>query len=405
MPRGRPRQGLSLRIHKASGVWYAVNPDTRREHYFTRDRDQSQALFEQWLLDRARQAERESIAPQEPEWPVAAPGEGDLIITTVADAFNLYLEWLHQRKKFRSYHIARGISREFGEYIPLQTRLDSLTKKDFRTYRDALWKKVAKENLKRSHANRRFRIVRAAFRRAYRESDEMINGEKVCAMLSVFEVRQEKDAEGARPITPEEFRAIAEADDEQWKAIMYLAMNCALGNTDIARLERRHVNLGDAMLVFSRPKAEETADRPRRTPLWPETVNTLKTHLTSSRSQRLLFSTVRGNAWVRCTDRGINDELAKKFRKIARQLEITRPGLSFYSIRHAAAEWAADIPGVGEIGVKFLLGHATPEMWGRYVTKTPARLQKAVQASHHQVFSGQDDQVSTVDDLATASEG
>jgi integrase len=387
MPRGRPRRELVLKVHNATGVYYVRSPETHREKYFTKDRDESQSLLEQWLLDRARQAERNRAA-QDAQIIPPPRGQGqELVLTTVADVFNLYLDWLYRRSKFRSYKDTRRVAKHFGKSVPLQTRLDNLSKKDFRGYRDALWEEVEQKNRRRSFANRPIRILRAAFRKAYRESDHMVNGEAVCAMLSVLETRRERDATGATAITPTEFRALAGADDAQWKAIMYLAINCALGNTDIARLEHGHIDLDAGMMNFARPKTEDAADRPRYTPLWPETVGALKAHVATTRSQKLVFTTVRGNPWVRYTAKVSNDELAKKFSKLVKTVKIPRPGLSFYSIRHAAAEWAADTPGVDTLGVKFLLGHATAEMWGKYVTRTPDRLQKAVEGIRRQLFS------------------
>lgn len=403
MPRGRPRKGLELRLHKGSGVWYVTDPDTRREGYFTKDREESQQRLQQWLLERARDQEREQArqASQGTRPPSVTPA--DLIVNTARDAFNLYLDWLDQRGKVHSYKTTKDVAAEFGSHVPLQARLDTLSKKDFRAYRDALWQKVEREKLKRSYGNRRIRIVRAAFRRAYRESDYMEKGEAILAMLSILETRAEKDAGGAQPISPDEFHAIAGADDAQWKAIVYLAMNCALGNTDIANLERSDLDLEKGMLHLDRSKTEERTQRPRHTPLWPETLEVLRAHLAKNRSRRLVFTTVRGVSWVRYSNTEKNDELSKKFRKITKSLKLRRRGLSFYSLRHTAAEWAADTPGVGKTGVKLLLGHAEQEMWGKYVTKTPKRLQTAVDAVRRRLFNGQDDQESS-DDASTSGE-
>lgn len=396
MPRGRPRKELSLRLHKATGVWYVTDPDRHRERYFTKNRDESQVLFEQWLLERARQREHQEARQNAQTPPSRTSRSRALIINTVADVFNVYLDWLRQHGKDLSFQDTRRLAKEFGRHIPLKANLDTLAKKDFRAYRDDLWELVSKKGFKRSYANRRIRIIRAAFRRAYKECDEMLNGEAIQAMLSVLETRQERDTVGAAAIEASEFHAIAEGDDLQWKTIMYLAMNCALGNTDIASIERKHIDLEQGRISFARVKTAESADRQRHTPLWPESLALLREHMALSRSQRLLFATVRGDAWLRVDTHSSNDELSKKFRKICIRLGIQRKGLSFYSIRHAAAEWAADTPGVDSMGVKFLLGHATPEMWGKYVTKTPERLRLAVEGIHQKLFNHPGSQESSV---------
>ncbi len=107
MPRGRPRKELSLRLHKAAGVWYVTDPDRHRERYFTKNRDESQVLFEQWLLERARQREHQE-ARQNAQTPTSRTSRSRaLIINTVADVFNVYLDWLRQHGKDLSFQDIR----------------------------------------------------------------------------------------------------------------------------------------------------------------------------------------------------------------------------------------------------------------------------------------------------------
>jgi hypothetical protein len=131
---------------------------------------------------------------------------------------NLHLDWPDRRNKLRSYRDTRLVSEDFARHVPLQTKLDTLSKKDFRAYRDVLWERVDKKNRRRSSANRPIRILRAAFRKAYRESDHMVNGEAVYAYLYDALGRwigKIVDADGASPQTTYYFYAGDRAIEER----------------------------------------------------------------------------------------------------------------------------------------------------------------------------------------------
>ena len=66
-------------------------------------------------------------------------------------------------------------------------------------------------------------------------------------------------------------RLLAKAGPKM-KAMILLAINCALGNNDCAQLRRDHINLKTGWLDYPRPK---TAVK-RRCPLWPETVEAVE---------------------------------------------------------------------------------------------------------------------------------
>ena len=107
MPRGRPRKELSLRLHEATRVRYVTDPNRHRESYFTKNRDESQILFEQWLLERARQRERQETSQNVLVATPQASGCQSLVINTVADVFNVYLDWLRQHGEDLSFQSTR----------------------------------------------------------------------------------------------------------------------------------------------------------------------------------------------------------------------------------------------------------------------------------------------------------
>jgi len=165
-----------------------------------------------------------------------------------------------------------------------------------------------------------------------------------------------------------------------------LALNCALGNKDIAGLKWKDINFKTGILDYRRPKTHKM----RRTPLWSETISLLKSWKETrgfTDSDSLIFTTRNGNPWVRTIIKGDkrtpDDAIGKEFIKILKYLKIKRPRLSFYSIRHTATTWATEFADNDQLvkeGNEFLLGHAADEMWKRYSHAIPPSVKQAVAA-------------------------
>ena len=130
------------------------------------------------------------------------------------------------------------------------------------------------------------------------------------------------------------------------RAMVLLGLNCGIGNNDVASLPRRTVNLETGWIDFPRPKT----GIPRRCSLWPETVaaiqeaNANRPEPRNDKYKDILFITPRGNAWRVCEradkangDFGlkIHDFIGKKFSTLLKDLKLDRPGVGFYSQRHA----------------------------------------------------------------------
>lgn len=67
-------------------------------------------------------------------------------------------------------------------------------------------------------------------------------------------------------------RALLDGADPQLRAMILLGVNGGFGNTDCATLPRAAINLGDALIIFPRPKTGVE----RTVPLWPQTVDALR---------------------------------------------------------------------------------------------------------------------------------
>jgi integrase len=175
-----------------------------------------------------------------------------------------------------------------------------------------------------------------------------------------------KAARGDRMFQAEELRRLIGEAKMPFKAILMLAANTGLGNSEIARLPISALDLGRGWLDFPRPKTGIE----RRCPLWPETIALLREALEHRPKAKnpadasLAFLTAHGLPWVKVhfhEDKGPvrvvqDDAIAKELRKLVIKLGIQRHGVGFYAVRHGFQT-------VGEeshdrAAVSFLMGHA-----------------------------------------------
>jgi integrase len=151
-----------------------------------------------------------------------------------------------------------------------------------------------------------------------------------------------------------ELRAVLDKAVMPMKAMILLAANCGLGNSDIANLPTKAIDLERGWLDFPRPKT----GTPRRCPLWADTVTAIREALDQrpkSKNQEhagLLFITRHGGKWAQARaeepDKETgkrkmwsDDPVGKEFTKLLNSLKLKRPGLSFYALRHTFATVAS----------------------------------------------------------------
>lgn len=85
---------------------------------------------------------------------------------------------------------------------------------------------------------------------------------------SVKTLRQVRSAKVPQPFTAEQIQSLLKAAESHMKAMILLAINGGLGNTDLALLRAEAFDLEIGWLDYPRPKTV----MPRRIPLWPEPV-------------------------------------------------------------------------------------------------------------------------------------
>jgi integrase len=176
---------------------------------------------------------------------------------------------------------------------------------------------------------------------------------------------------GTRLFQPAEIRSVLRNANRYLKAMTLLGINCGFGNTDCASLTKTAVDLQDGWIDFPRPK---TAIH-RRIPLWPETIRALQIALLtrnpphSADDAQLVFITRYGARWVRATLKTddvltITDSISMAFKTLLKALNLYRPGLSFYTLRHCFETIAGETG--DQAAVNSVMGHVDGTMAETY---------------------------------------
>ncbi len=166
-------------------------------------------------------------------------------------------------------------------------------------------------------------------------------------------LRKARAEAGPRLFTREQVTALLEHATVNGRAMIILALNGALGNTDLAHLPIKALDLKRGWLVYPRPKTGIN----RRIPLWPETVKAIRAvlkHRPTSKDKadaHLLFIGPRGKAYYALAT---GYRVTAEYQRIAVKAKVE--GRTFYDFRRTfqtIAEGSRDLPAVQSI-----MGHA-----------------------------------------------
>ena len=176
--------------------------------------------------------------------------------------------------------------------------------------------------------------------------------------------KQEKH--GLRMFEAAEIHQLLDVASPALKAMILLAANSGLGNSDLANLPKSAIK--GNWLQF--PRVKTGIDR--RIPLWPETKQALKEAIQNrakpkdAADEGLCFITKYGHRWVRLGPSGTSniDKITDAFNKLLTGLKLKRDRLGFYALRHTFETIAG---GSGDqIAVDAIMGHLSDDMASHY---------------------------------------
>lgn len=356
--------------------------------------------FGSWRVDPSGKAALETF---EREWPFLREGKEPPAVDvsggcTLKQLVNDFLASKEAKlnagelspRSFRDYFkTCEGLIDQWGR----KRLVADLRPADFRDFRSKLADRFGKVRL-RNEINRCCSVFNHA-----READlidKPVSYGGCFDRPSALALRRERNAAGPKLFTRDEILSILGEVDSQWRAMVLLALNGGLGNSDLAGLKESHFK--GEWLEYPRPKTEIH----RRIPLWKETMDALAAWLPErpqpkDEAKGLVFLTCKGRPWVRVQEKKDRDEteenegpdvaipidaLSQAFRKVLKALKINgRRGLGFYTLRHCFETYAGESR--DQVAVDSIMGHVDSSMSANYRHKiSDERLRAVVDVVH-----------------------
>ena len=181
-----------------------------------------------------------------------------------------------------------------------------------------------------------------------------------------------------------DLRKMIDAAGVQLRAMLLLGINAGFGNSDVGVLPLDALDLDGGWVTFPRPKTGVT----RRAALWPETVKAIKAALAKRPTPRadaaagLVFVTKYGIGWAKSD---CDNPISKETAKLLKKLDLQRPGLNFYALRHGLETIGGEAG--DQVAVDHIMGHARDDMASAYRERvTDDRLKRIADYVHHWLF-------------------
>jgi integrase len=290
---------------------------------------------------------------------------------TVRDLANAFLAAAEERQKagaikprtFADYYRA---CETFVQVCGRELPIAQLTRDHLKTLRTKLGRSVSATTLRN-----RVTVLRSVFKFAYDAGmiDTPLRLGADFARPSRQEMRIQRASRGRRHFHADEIRKLLDAASPQFRAMVLLGINCALGNTDLARLRVDAIDCEHGWLDYPRPKTGVD----RRCPLWPETLAAVREVVRGNQKEKgsrspetagLLFVTRRGNPFVRGVPKEVgskpsvteHDAIATQMKRLMSQCGIAVRGLGFYGLRHTFETIGGETG--NQVAVNHIMGHA-----------------------------------------------
>lgn len=371
----KPRPDFPLFPHKGKGLWAKkVRGETR---YFGRcDEDpKGKRALRKWLDEK-----EDLLAGRDPR-----SKSGGIEVGELCNAFlNAKLDALKSGEiaavTFQDY---RGTTDRIVEAFGSRRIVGDLAVSDFAALRRSMSRTLGPVAL--GNAVQR---VRGVFKFAF--DNRMIPAPM--AFGSEFKPpskkvrRKQRNERAPRLFDAKQLKALIDGAGLTLKAMILLGVNAALGNSDVAHLPIKSLDLDGGWLNFPRPKTGIK----RRVPLWPETVEALRNVLAKRPRAKdpadadIVFITKYGHRWDKLgrftgeivaaeqepaegerkkskTIAG-NKAISKEFKKVAAAAGIAR---TFYDLRHTFRTIAGGAKDVEAI--RAIMGHVNEHVESDYI--------------------------------------
>jgi integrase len=177
-------------------------------------------------------------------------------------------------------------------------------------------------------------------------------------------IRAHRAQQPAKAFEQDELLAVIDECGTHLQAMVLLGINCAFSNSDCSAVPIDALDLKSGWVHFARQKTAID----RRIPLWPETVEALQRSLERrpesmcKQTENAFFVRPDGRAWAGPVDP--TNHITKHFNGALKRSEVSRPGLSFYSLFHTFETIAGDSK--DQVAVDAIMGHVDNSMAAIY---------------------------------------
>ena len=285
---------------------------------------------------------------------------------TVGDTVNLWLKRcddLRGAGELESVTLNEyiRIGRQIVEHFGRNTDPEQLRPTDFASFRLKVAAKYSQTRITKIVI-----ICRMIFKWAF-ESEHLERMPRFGPDFSVATNRAkriERASKGKKLLSGSEIRAMLAVADPKWRALVLLAINGGLGNSDVSRL--RLDQMGGEWLDCPRGKTGIG----RKIPLWPETQSAIASYLKvrgnpKAGMESLAFLSDHGGPMLAVSESGARGDLiGSGFKRLAIAAEVHKTGMGFYWIRHSfqtVADASKD-----PVAVSAIMGHVDGSMAGVY---------------------------------------
>ena len=294
-------------------------------------------------------------------------------------------------RTFQSYHAAAA---ELLSHIGAERLVSDCNPEDFTSFRVKVAKTRGPHGISKIVTETRT-IFKFAFDNQLIEKPIIFGPQFTRATAKSVRIHRAKKQQehGLRMLEADEIRTLLSAAKPQLKAMILLACNGGLGNSDVANLPQSALQ-GD-WLQYARVKTGVD----RRIPLWPEALQAVNEAIAQrprakdAADAELCFLTRQGRRWVRFGPNGssVVDLVSDAFSKLLRKHDMKRPGLGFYALRHTFETIAG---GCGDqVATSAIMGHIDNSMSANYREMIDdERLLKATNHVRAWLFSGDADE-------------
>ncbi|MCL4205542.1 MAG: tyrosine-type recombinase/integrase [Pirellulaceae bacterium] len=360
----KPSKSFPLTAHN-SGQW--AKHFNRRMYYFG-----------SWRTDPKG---TEALKRFEREWPFILDGRTPPPVDTgdgctIALLCNSFLT-----SKTRKMESGELSGHTFGQYrtttdrlvafFGKERRVDDLRPADFERFRQSLASTLGVVALK-NEINRTRIVFKYGFDQ--RLIDRPVHYGQSFDKPAAKAIRKSRNEAGPNLLEAAEVQSILGAADPILRAMVYLGVNCGLGNSDVANLPISAIDFEGGWLNFPRPKTEIA----RKCKLWPETITALQAAIEqrpkpkNPADSQMVFLTVQGNRYARVTESETTagkfayvNTVGQRFGALLKKLGINgRKRLGFYTLRHCFETAAGE--SCDQVAVDACMGHADHSMAAAY---------------------------------------